>query len=449
MRCAGVGCLLEVRDFVVTATGGPSIALPQLALAPGDVGAIHGPSGCGKSTLLAALFGLLSRPGWRATGHVASDGKALAARDGEERRRWLRHDVAFLPQDAHSALDPLQSVGVQLEQATTCSRDEGLAMLQRLGITEAADLWERRPHAISGGQAQRVLLAIAFLRRPRLVVADEPSASLDGGSYAELVAHLRELRQHGSAVLLATHDLRLLDDLAAKVWSFTDGAFVPATPGAAPWPRRSNQELGSLAVLAAYDVHHAFGSRRVLTGVDFQLRRGEVVAIVGESGAGKTTLVRILVGHLRPDAGSIERPERRTALQLVCQDAFGSLTPGVPLAHLLAEAKAPFFDAGAGMAAVRLPEALLRSPRERLSGGELRRAALLRALAVNPDVLVLDEPTASLDRATAVAVLETLMIQQRSRGLALVLVTHDHELARAVSHRVLLLQGGRLCPQAS
>jgi ABC-type glutathione transport system ATPase component len=445
VRWIGVQPILQVADFTVHRADGWSIALPALALEAGSVSAVHGPSGCGKTTLLQALFGLLDREQWATSGRVRVRGRDLAIMSPQHRRHVLRHDLAILMQDAHSALDPLQPVGRQIEQATHCSERDAVAMLRRLGVADALVLVRRLPHEISGGQAQRVLLAIAFLRAPALVVADEPSASLDGGSYKELLQHLRALVEQGSAVLLATHDQRLLRDLDAGVLALEQGVFRRARPQHLPWPPRADRDdIGTVPVLAARGLRVAFGQRTVLDGVDFHVCRGETVAVVGESGAGKTTLGRVLAGHRRPDAGSVERPTRIGAVQLVCQDALGSLTPGRPLRALLAEAQAPYFDLAAAANELRLEPGVLDRPAGRLSGGERRRVALLRAVAVQPDVLVLDEPTASLDRATGIGVIDALLRLQAGRSLALVVITHDLELAEAFAHRIVTIRGGRL-----
>lgn len=436
-----------MSDYSLTDGGRFAVHLPELRLLPGQTAAIYGPSGCGKTSMLVAIFGLLERDGWRGSGNVRFRDRPLAELSGSDLLELRRREVAFLMQDAHGALDPLVSVGQQIAVATDKGADDIHAMLARLGVDDAAALCERQPHRISGGQAQRVLLAIAFLREPSVVIADEPSASLDGGSYAELITRLQELVGNGSALLMATHDHRLLRDLDAQVYALQGDAFVRGNPDQEPWPAKPKEDVGSVPVLSAKGVTVAYGSRKVLDDVDFEQRRGEITALLGESGAGKTTLLRVLAGHLRPDRGTVERPERRSAVQLVCQDAFGSLTPRRRLDGMLAEASAPYFDAGAGASSVQLPEHLLSCTAAEMSGGERRRAALLRALAVQPDVLLLDEPTASLDRSSAAAVIDSLLTMQRSRALALVIATHDESLAAAITHRQLTVREGRLCEE--
>ena len=443
MRCCALAPLLEVSDCTVR-RGAFTVRLPALRLDAGRVAALYGPSGTGKSTLLAALFGLQGR-GAEVGGAISWRGDAWRAMVPARQRRTLRREIAFLAQDPRAALDPLVRVGAQIRAATGRSPQDVTAELERLRVADAAALCHRWPHEVSGGEAQRALLAIAFLRRPALLVADEPTAGLDPAACTELGEHLRALVAGGAAVLLATHDPRLVHDLGAAVLVCRDGAFVPGGIDAAPWPGGGREnDVGTVPVIAAAGLEVAFAGRTVLRGVDLSVRRGEIVALVGASGAGKTTLLRALAGQLRPLRGTVTRPARMHAVQLVPQDAFGSLTPGRSVADLVAETAAGD-DVGPVAARLQLDDATLTRTARSLSGGERRRAALLRALTVRPDVLLLDEPTAGLDRATAIAAMQAVRALQRERGLAIVLVTHDHELARAVAHRVVPLREGMLC----
>jgi ABC-type glutathione transport system ATPase component len=445
MSCdARVPALLDVDGFVVRRRSGWSVRIPHLRLQAGQVVALHGASGVGKSTALAGLFGLLEGRDVAVDGTVRWRGDEWRELVGPSQRRALRQEIAFLTQDAAAALDPLAPIGLQIAQATGCSAAQIAAMLDELGVAHSSELCRRLPHQVSGGEAQRALLAIAFLRAPALVVADEPSASLDAQAQAALRSQLQALVQRGCGLLLATHDHRLVHDLSASVLVASGDAFVPGVVDPAPWPEHGREpDVGTVPLLAAEGLRVSFAGRVVLDGVDLAVHRGEVVALVGVSGTGKTTLARVLAGHRRPDAGVVRRPGRARAVQLVPQDAFASLTPRRSLASLLEET-AVGHDAELLAARLQLGPALARQAWQ-LSGGERRRAALLRALTVRPDVLVLDEPTASLDRQTAVAVMRSVLDLQRDRGMGIVLITHDLELARAVAHRVCRIDGGRLC----
>lgn len=435
--------VLEVAEFTVRRAPDWSVTLPSLVLAPGEVAALYGPSGGGKTSLQRALFGLLDR-GAEASGVVRFCGRDWRQLDGAERRRLLREQVAFLVQGARAALDPLATVQQQIALATSASAPQVCEVLGELGIASPGQVAASYPHQLAGGEAQRVLLAMAFLRRPALVVADEPSADLDGKSRIELVRHLGTLIARGSAVLLATHDHALLEELRAQVFALHAGRFVPGEFDAVAWPAAAPTRAGAPVLMGCALTARA-GSRTLFAGLDVTIGAGESVVLLGDSGAGKTTLARILAGHQRPDAGVVQRPENRTAVQLVCQDAFSSLTPGRGLGGLCAEVRADPALVRSLAARLRLPDDVLLRTREQLSGGECRRAAVLRALVVEPQVLLLDEPTNGLDRRSSAALLLVLLEEQRRRGMALMVVTHDAELASAVAHRVVRLQGGRLC----
>ena len=442
--------VLRVDRFELRRGDGFAAQLPELQLESGQVAALYGPSGVGKTSLLEGMFGLAPSNGSVCSGSVEVLGKEFAELAATDRQHQLRTNMSWVMQDAQAALDPLQPVLDQLRQATGESAEVCTEALEQLGIADADALGQRLPHAISGGQAQRVLLAVALLRKPRLLVADEPSASLDDESFGVLVTKLRQLHQQGTAILLATHDRRLLEELQAKVLVANGEVFMPGELAPRSWPNLTDESgRGEVSILRVKGLKVRFGDNDVLDGVDLDLRRGEVVALVGGSGVGKTTLARVLSGHHRPDAGLIERPPRRVAIQLLSQDAFASLTPGRTLRSMLSEVSAPYFDAEAQAAALSLPVAVLDRSAAEMSGGERRRAALLRAMAVNPDVIVLDEPTASLDHESAVAVVKSLMALRELRRVALVIITHDRDLARSVANRVVTLHEGRATSDSS
>jgi peptide/nickel transport system ATP-binding protein len=439
-----VASVFEAEDLEVSRDAGFRVGLPALSLEPGASAVLLGPSGCGKTSLLQGAFRLLGAE-FATTGRVRLLGEDFHALPPRERRRRLRERVAWVMQDAAAALDPLRTLGDQIAAATAASAAAIAAACERLGLGGGREFLRRHPHRISGGEAQRVLLVVALLRRPKLLVADEPTASLDGMRIGELADQLRELqRAHGTAVLLASHALDLPSALGSAVFEAQGAVFRPGRAAAVPWPAHPEPQPGPV-VLSGRGLELWLGGRAVLAGVDLELRAGEIVAVVGGSGAGKTTLLRLFAGLRQPDAGTIRRPPRRTAVQLLFQDARASLTPGRTLRSLVRETCTPAFDLEWTAKSLGLPAKLLLATPASMSGGEQRRAALLRALSVEPAVLLLDEPTASLDRPSAVAVVEALLAVRRARGTALLLVTHDLELAARIAHRVLRLEGGRLC----
>lgn len=439
------GVALLIRRLAVARAGTPfSVRIPELALGAGDTAALVGPSGCGKTSALLGMLGL--RPDLDVRGEVEIAGQLMGPPESQSASDALARDVALVLQDARAALDPLRRLGQQLRLATGSPDADIERALSDLGIERPAELARRYPHQVSGGQAQRALLAVALLRRPRLVVADEPTAALDNQRFADLVRALDLLRDRtGTAVLMATHDSGLVRAMRADEYLFCEGEFRRGQTSDAPWPSAAHDDTDAEPVLSCRGLGVQRGRDWIVRGFDLELRKGSVVALVGPSGAGKTTVAKALAGHLLPSEGEIHAPVGRAAVQMLFQDAFGSLTPGRRIGALVAEVQQPGFDIEAAAANIGLSsDLLLRTPAD-LSGGERRRAALLRALAVQPDVIILDEPTASLDREAAISVLEVLLRAKLRDQMTYLLITHDLELADAVADSVVRIEAGRRC----
>lgn len=444
--------VLGVRGLCVERPPGFALRLDAFRLDAGGCAVLLGPSGAGKSTLLAGAFDHV-RIGdtLRATGEVSLFGAPRPRAHSAQWRAAMSGPVTFVPQDARAALDPVQRIGVQLAALTGAAEASVLEALATLGVDAPAALAERYPHQVSGGEGQRVLLAIALLRAARLCVLDEPSTGLDEPRVADLVRALRRLRDgpHRTALWIATHDRRLVTALDGVAMHVENGRVMPGAPHLAPWPAPAAPSGPRVLVAALAGAGARAGRAWLCEHVDLAIHRHENVALVGPSGAGKTSAGRLLAGSLAPARGRVQRPAGRCAVQMVFQDAGGSLTPGRTLRWLcrdaLRAARRRDVDVMAEAAALGLEPALLDRTGAELSGGEQRRAALLRALLAEPLLLVLDEPTADLDRRTALRVVERLLALQEQRGFAILWITHDDSLATAVAQRIVHISKGRTC----
>ena len=427
--------VLEIRELVVQREGF-ACELPSLALARGETAALVGPSGCGKSSVLRAVFGLPNGRCAAARGEVAFSGTRWPA-DTEAARSLLRDKVAFFAQDAKSALDPTATILAQLARASGRSENDCDAALRELGV----EAGRRHPHKVSGGEAQRAMFALAALRGAELLVADEPTAHLDDVACARVAEAIVAHCARGGATLLATHDARLLAALPLRQFVFDGGSFREGGCGPRPWPSLSAaSSRGGEEVLVAEQVAVQRGARTLFRGVSATARAGRVLAVVGPSGVGKTSFAHALVGRVRPSEGRIER-RVRGLVAYVSQDARGSLTPSRTLRSLAMETKAEGVDLEQLARELALPTSTLDKTAAQLSGGEQRRGAILRAIAAAPAVLVLDEPTASLDRDSAERVARLVRKQCEDRGLAVVCITHDDAFARGLGDERLELRG--------
>ncbi|MFT4156360.1 MAG: ABC transporter ATP-binding protein [Microbacterium sp.] len=484
--------VLDVRNLRISFGSTPVVDGVTFTVAAGECIAIVGESGAGKSLTARALLGLLpSRAHMTATRLVVDGEDARGLRErGWRALRGAR--AGLVSQDALVSIDPLRRLGAEVAEprllhGMDASPEHVLALLERVWMPDPARRARQRSFELSGGQRQRGLIASALAADPAVLIADEPTTALDATVQARILALLREIVDAGTGVLLISHDFAAVRRVADRVLVMHDGeiveqgavdavlenpqheytrALVAATrheprdsvlsDSRAVLPDSRAVLSASRAVLSAVNLNKAFGAVPAVSGATFAVREGRTLGIVGESGSGKTTLARMLVGVERPDSGEL-RWNGEHRVQLVHQNPLGAFDPRWTISRSLREALAAGGVSRAEragrveqlLAEVDLDPALADRRPVALSGGQRQRAAIARALAAEPDVLILDEPVSALDPTVRERVLEVLLRLQRERRLTMVFVSHDLGVVGAVADEVLVMQDGRIVEQGA
>jgi ABC-type glutathione transport system ATPase component len=467
---------LQAEALAVHGPGGAIVRRVDFAVAPGEAVCLVGETGAGKSLVAEALLGLLPA-GLRAEGRVALGPGGWRALDQPEALRagWGR-DIFLLPQEPGEALDPTMRLLGQVEDAVPDGQPNrmarALARLAAFGLDRAAA--RRIPAALSGGMAQRGLLAIAAECPAPVLVADEPTKGLDRARRAEVARMLRAMMAAGRALLIVTHDLELPALLGARMLVLHEGVLVEEGPAGQvlaapqhPWTRLLVQAqpahwqarpapLPVEMLVEARGVGFGWSAHSPLfSGIDLALRAGEIVGLAGPSGSGKSTLCDLLLGLRRPSAGQVRwrgqdiaRDRRlRRAVQRSVQKLFQDPGAAFPPHRRL---RAVFGDLAAVTEAPldRLPPLLDRLGVRadvlgrrvgEISGGEAQRLSLARALLLRPAALVADEPTSRLDAVTQAELCRLLLELADETGLAVLLVSHDDALLGAMASRTVRL----------
>ncbi|WP_341977995.1 ABC transporter ATP-binding protein [Microbacterium sp. LWO13-1.2] len=512
--------LLSVRDLTVTFHGGrvPVRAVRGVSfdIRAGESVAIVGESGSGKSVTARALLGV-------AGAGAAVNAERLSWADADLRRfterqwRGIRgRRIGLVLQDALSSLDPLRRIGAEVAEPLAVHRllTRGQhrfrvrELLTSVGIPRPDVRARQYPHELSGGLRQRALIASALAGAPELIVADEPTTALDVTVQAQILDLLADLRSRGTALLVISHDLAVVAQIADRVLVMRDGVVVEegptrrvltaprheytrqlldAVPGSGSRGRRLSDDrervgqddatpavVGSAPVVVRADrlrkTYRAPGGEDTvaLEEVSFALHRSEIVGIVGESGSGKSTAARVVLGLAEPDSGSVEflgeawsgipeqkRRMRRPRIQHISQDPLGSFDPRQRVGAIIAEALARVGvpraerpdEVGRLLESVGLTADVTGRRPSSLSGGQRQRVAIARALATRPEVIVCDEAVSALDVSVQAQVLDLLVELRDRTGVALLFISHDLGVIHHIADRVLVMKDGRVVEQ--
>jgi peptide/nickel transport system ATP-binding protein len=498
--------ILEVKDLTVDfwVDGVWYTAAKNLnyEIFPGETLAIVGESGSGKSSSAMALVRLLPNNA-RISGSVKLRGENLLDLSEKQIQDVRGKKVAFIFQEPMTALNPVYSVGFQISEtlrrhfdmSPKDARVKSIELLKQVELPDPEMVFDKYPHQLSGGQRQRVMIAIAISCDPDLLIADEPTTALDVTVQAEILDLLRSLRNRlNSAILLITHDMGVVADLADKILVMKDSEVVEAGESKAVFttPRATyTKELlaavphlgqeatrkavavkDTVAALDLVNVSITYPKRgkapafKAVDNVSLTIYPGEILGLVGESGSGKTTVGRASIGLLPIKSGVIsvagfdisngntkQLSQIRRHTGIVFQDPASSLNPRLPIGESIGE---PILLSGLAkgddlnhkveelLDSVELPRSYRNRYPHELSGGQRQRVGIARALALTPDLLIADEPTSALDVSVQARFLELLQSLQEELMFACLFITHDLGVVDILSHRIAVMQNGRL-----
>ena len=504
--------LIVDKLSIVTPTNATLVDQLSYELRQGQTLAIVGESGSGKSIASLALLGLLPE-NLTIRGEVQlasySGMAALPIANSSERNASLRavrgQRIGMVFQEPMTALNPLHTVAKQIAESLRLSgvprkswRNQSIALLDDVNITDPADKLKRYPHELSGGQRQRVMIAMALAQQPDILIADEPTTALDVTLQHEILELLDDLKhQHNMAMVLISHDLNLVRRYSDEVIVMRQGQTIEQGLTAAVFNQpqaeytrtliqqdfgqalmlRTDEQSQHATVLQVNHLQVQFPIEKGLFGgtkrwfdavkdVNMSLKKGQALGIVGESGSGKTTIALALSqllsnqarvsGQIQINGQEISTLSKkalrtfRSQIQMVFQDPFASINPRMTVLQIVEEGllvqgvdKAARQQAVMdSLATVHLPvEFAQRYPHE-LSGGQRQRVALARALIMKPSLLILDEPTSALDSTTQVTVVKLLREIQEKLHISYVFISHDLKVVRALCQQVMVLKDG-------
>jgi peptide/nickel transport system ATP-binding protein len=504
MDARNIGVSFKVDGGMIEAVRDVSFRLHK-----GQTIALVGESGSGKSVTARAVMRLLSkRASVSDKTEILYGDKDMARLSDAEMRRLRGNRLTMIFQEPMSSLNPVYTIGSQIAEVLRIHQKMTKAqaaakvveLLREVQIPEPEARVNQYPHQLSGGQRQRVMIAMALANNPDILIADEPTTALDVTVQAEILNLIKELKEKtGMAVILITHDLTVVRQFADYVYVMQHGLVREEGPaealftnpqhpytkrllGSEPKGQANALEVQDETVLEGRDIRVTYKLRRggafrgtyhdlqAVDGLSLTLKRGETLGLVGESGSGKTTFGQALLRLNTLTAGQvtflgqrIETYDRaqmkpyRSRMQIVFQDPFASLNPRMSVRQIIEEGlivngigrgradrmervKQALRDAG-------MPDTILsRFPHE-FSGGQRQRLAIARAIALEPEFILLDEPTSALDLSVQAQIIDLLRQLQRDKGLSYLFISHDLKVVRALCHRVIVMQNGRIVEQ--
>ncbi len=487
--------LLEICNLSITFLDGkePETVVQDLSMTigAGEMVGLVGESGSGKTISALAVAGLLKRKDVRIEGKILLNGTDLLSCTDREIRQVQGKEIGMIFQEPMTSLNPSRTIGWQVEEALRLHTDlnaearraRAMEALREVELTDTERIYHAYPHALSGGQRQRVMIAAAMICQPKLLLADEPTTALDVTVQKQMIALLRKLSEtHGTALLFISHDLALVRTLCDRMLVLRQGktveygtteaifaspqeaytkALLAAVPKFERYPHPLRAESGT-SVLQVSDLcaYYPVESRKlfqkkqrkqILHHISFDIKQGEIVGLVGESGCGKTTLARAILGLHRDETGEIVHTTAHP--QMVFQDAGSALNPSKTVEWILSEplrnltslsAKEKQERVARMLQLVQLKDSLRKRYPWQLSGGQRQRVCIAAALMLQPEFLIADEPVSALDVTVQKQILGMLQDIVQKTKVSILMISHDLRVVYQMCDHVLVMKEGTI-----
>ncbi len=505
--------LLSINDLSVSFGKGvgevKAVTSMRLQIEKGQIVALVGESGSGKTVTALSVTRLLPYPlAWHPGGSIKFDSQELMGATEPKMRAIRGNRISMIFQEPLNSLNPLHSVEKQIKEVLHLhkrmsdgkARERVEELLDLVGMPEASSRLHAMPHEFSGGQQQRFMIAMALANEPELLIADEPTTALDVTVQAQVLKLLKELTERfNMGLLLITHDLSIVRRLADHVYVMKGGRLsennetetlfsfpsekytqqlLAADPSGKPdpLPAEAKEIIAANCVKVWFPIkrgviRRTIGHIKAVDGINLILREGQTLGVVGESGSGKSTLGRALLrlekssgkihfmGHDIQNYGWKEMRSLRRKLQIVFQDPFGSMSPRMSVFQIVEEGLlvhglgVSYRDrrqlVGEVLEEVDIDISTMdRYPHE-FSGGQRQRICVARALVLKPKLIVLDEPTSSLDMSVQAQIINLLRHLQNKHKIAYVFISHDLRVVRALAHNLIVVRRGAVVEQGT